>query len=71
MEECEALCTKLTIMSKGVFKCLGSPEHLKNKFVRGFYFTIKCKRGSEPKSDLDNIKKFVFRAIPNAKLKGL
>lgn len=32
MEECEALCTKLAIMVKGEFMCLGSPQHLKNKF---------------------------------------
>uniref|UniRef100_A0A3Q1M450 ATP binding cassette subfamily A member 14 n=1 Tax=Bos taurus TaxID=9913 RepID=A0A3Q1M450_BOVIN len=32
MEECDALCTKLAIMVKGKFVCLGSPQHLKNKF---------------------------------------
>ena len=31
MEECEALCTRLTIMVNGSFKCLGSIQHLKNK----------------------------------------
>ena len=31
MEECEALCTRLAIMVKGQFKCLGSVQHLKNK----------------------------------------
>ena len=36
MEECEALCTRLAIMVNGQFKCLGSPQHLKNKFGEGF-----------------------------------
>lgn len=32
MEECEALCTRLAIMVNGSFKCLGSVQHLKNKY---------------------------------------
>lgn len=31
MEECQALCTRLTIMVNGQFKCIGSSQHLKNK----------------------------------------
>ena len=33
MEECEALCTRLAIMVNGTFKCLGSIQHLKSKYV--------------------------------------
>lgn len=33
MEECQALCTKLTIMVNGTFRCLGSSQHLKTKLV--------------------------------------
>uniref|UniRef100_A0A3Q3W540 P-type phospholipid transporter n=1 Tax=Mola mola TaxID=94237 RepID=A0A3Q3W540_MOLML len=33
MEECEALCTRLAIMVNGSFKCLGTIQHLKYKFV--------------------------------------
>ena len=33
MEECEALCTRIAIMVNGQFKCLGSIQHLKNKYV--------------------------------------
>ncbi|XP_048367785.1 ATP-binding cassette sub-family A member 13 [Sphaerodactylus townsendi] len=35
MEECEALCTRLAIMVNGSFKCLGSPQHIKNRFGDG------------------------------------
>lgn len=35
MEECEALCTRLAVMVNGEFKCLGSTQHLKNKFSKG------------------------------------
>jgi len=36
MEECEALCNRLAIMVNGKFRCLGSPQHLKNKFDQGY-----------------------------------
>lgn len=31
MEECEALCTRLAIMVRGTFQCLGTIQHLKYK----------------------------------------
>ncbi|CAM5095263.1 unnamed protein product [Natator depressus] len=39
MEECEALCTRLAIMVNGRFQCLGSLQHIKTRFGRGF--TVK------------------------------
>ncbi|XP_059162621.1 phospholipid-transporting ATPase ABCA3-like [Physella acuta] len=36
MEECEALCTKIAIFKKGRMLCLGSPQHLKNKYGQGY-----------------------------------
>ncbi|CAI8011243.1 Phospholipid-transporting ATPase ABCA1 [Geodia barretti] len=41
MEECEALCTRLTIMVNGEFKCLGSIQHLKSKFGSGYTLQAK------------------------------
>ena len=41
MEECEALCTRLAIMVNGSFKCLGSIQHLKNKYVLLLYLLIR------------------------------
>lgn len=49
MDECEALCTRLTIMVNGQFKCLGSIQHLKNKFSEGYTLTIKVKRNAGDK----------------------
>lgn len=37
MEECEALCSRLTIMVNGRFQCLGTPQHLKIKFSEGIF----------------------------------
>ncbi|NXO00745.1 ABCA4 protein, partial [Rhinopomastus cyanomelas] len=43
MEECEALCTRLAIMVKGNFKCLGTIQQLKYKFGDGYIVTLKIK----------------------------
>jgi len=37
MEEAEALSTKMGIMMRGgTFRCIGSSQHLKNKFGTGY-----------------------------------
>ncbi|CAF3110060.1 unnamed protein product [Rotaria socialis] len=41
MEECEALCTKIGIMKAGQFLCLGSLQHLKNRFGNGYVVQVK------------------------------
>ena len=41
MEECEALCSRLIIMVNGKICCIGSPQHLKNKFGKGYTVQIK------------------------------
>lgn len=44
MEECEALCSRLVIMVNGRLCCLGSSQHLKNKFAQGFTLILKVRR---------------------------
>ncbi|KAL3870668.1 hypothetical protein ACJMK2_038713 [Sinanodonta woodiana] len=41
MEECETLCSRLSIMVNGQLKCLGSSQHLKNKFGCGYTVTLR------------------------------
>ena len=41
MEECEALCTRIAIMVNGHLKCLGSTQHLKDKFGNGYTVIVK------------------------------
>ncbi|CAK1547174.1 unnamed protein product [Leptosia nina] len=65
MEECEALCSRLTVMVNGRFQCLGSPQHLKNKFSQGFTLTIKVKTAENdlnpsPMSNVEIIKRYVM-----------
>ncbi|ERE89214.1 ATP-binding cassette sub-family A member 12-like protein [Cricetulus griseus] len=57
MEECEALCTRLAIMVDGSFRCLGPPQHIKNRFGDGY--TIKVwlhKEGRQPSVVSDCLK---------------
>lgn len=42
MEECEALCGRLAIMVKGQFRCLGSLQHIKNRFVTSARSSLHC-----------------------------
>ena len=42
MQEAEALSTKMGIMVQGgVFRCLGTSQHIKNKYGKGFVIDIK------------------------------
>ncbi|KAI9916016.1 hypothetical protein PsorP6_007033 [Peronosclerospora sorghi] len=43
MEECEALCTRVGILVSGKLQCLGSVEHLKQKFGRGYIVEVKLR----------------------------
>ncbi|CAN7991644.1 unnamed protein product, partial [Ixodes pacificus] len=58
MEECEALCTRLAIMVNGHFKCLGSIQHLKNRFGEGYCITARTKGASH-----DAISAWFHRAL--------
>ncbi|XP_072453663.1 phospholipid-transporting ATPase ABCA3-like isoform X2 [Notamacropus eugenii] len=63
MEECEALCTRLSIMVNGQFKCIGSPQHLKSKFGSGYTLLAKIKPSA--KTDyVEAFKEFVEQTFP-------
>ncbi|KAK2839661.1 hypothetical protein Q5P01_013401 [Channa striata] len=66
MEECEALCSRLAIMVKGQFQCLGSLQHIKNRFGSGF--TVKMYL-AEASCDAGAITAFMQRRFPSTYLK--
>ncbi|GAB1599090.1 hypothetical protein Ahia01_000186200, partial [Argonauta hians] len=57
MQECDILCNRLCIMVNGQFKCIGSPQHLKNKFSKGYSLSINLK---ETVSNSSNLDKYIF-----------
>ncbi|GAB1604923.1 ATP-binding cassette sub-family A member 2-like, partial [Argonauta hians] len=68
MEECEALCTRLAIMVNGSFKCLGSTQHLKNKYGDGYTIVIRI-RGPNYERNSSNVRHFFEKHFPHAKIK--
>ena len=72
MEECEALCTRIAIMVNGQFKCLGSPQHLKNKFGEGYTVLARVSpkdEGAIP--DPKQLMEFIETKFPGCILKDL
>ena len=43
MEEAEALSSRLGIMVRGNFQCIGTPQHIKSKYGDGMEIEIKIK----------------------------
>ncbi|XP_031625623.1 ATP-binding cassette sub-family A member 3-like [Contarinia nasturtii] len=66
MEECEALCTRMTVLVNGLCKCLGSSQHLKNKFTKGFELKIKVKDDERLPMDIIEVKNFVLQTFSGA-----
>uniref|UniRef100_H3GIJ8 ABC transporter domain-containing protein n=1 Tax=Phytophthora ramorum TaxID=164328 RepID=H3GIJ8_PHYRM len=61
MEECEALCTRVGILVSGQLKCLGSVEHLKQKFGRGYIVEVKLREPSP--SSVGRLQLEVYRIL--------
>uniref|UniRef100_A0A8C6KHM0 ABC transporter domain-containing protein n=1 Tax=Nothobranchius furzeri TaxID=105023 RepID=A0A8C6KHM0_NOTFU len=66
MEECEALCTRMAIMVNGCFKCLGSIQHLKNRFGDGY--TVIVRVGGFPPA-LKPVEDFIEQTFQGSVLK--
>ena len=73
MEECEALCTRLAIMVNGQFKCLGSTQHLKNKFGEGYTLIVKVSgvQEQEVNDRVQAIRGFMETTFPYHELKDI
>lgn len=72
MEECEALCTRLAIMVNGQFKCLGSTQHLKNKFGEGYTLLARISspsNGLQP--NIQPLMKFIEEKFPDGETKDI
>ncbi|KAI3378999.1 hypothetical protein SNEBB_008818 [Seison nebaliae] len=64
MEECEALCTRATIMMNGKFQCLNTIQNLKNIYGKGFNLKVKTMDGEQNKDEINskgevNMTKFI------------
>lgn len=63
LEEADVLCDRIGIISRGELKCIGTSQHLKNKFGKGFRLSINC-----DESCREQAISFVQTMLPNAKV---
>jgi ATP-binding cassette subfamily A (ABC1) protein 3 len=61
MEECESLCSRIAIMVNGEFKCIGSNQHLKSRFGKGFNLLTKV----QDKACLPDLQTFLREHLPS------
>ncbi|KAI5101655.1 ATP-binding cassette sub-family A member 1 isoform X2 [Silurus meridionalis] len=66
MEECEALCTRMAIMVNGRFQCLGSVQHLKNRFGDGYTINLRLSASSPEPCPVDA---YIQSCFPGIELK--
>ncbi|XP_073731945.1 LOW QUALITY PROTEIN: phospholipid-transporting ATPase ABCA1 [Misgurnus anguillicaudatus] len=66
MEECEALCTRMAIMVNGRFQCLGSVQHLKNRFGDGYTIILRLSAPSKEPCPVDS---YIRNSFPGIQLK--
>ena len=64
MEECEALCSRLSIMVNGQMKCLGSIQHLKHKYGHGYTISVILKSIDKSHS----VQQYLRETIPGCTL---
>ncbi len=61
MEECEALCDRIGILGRGNLMALGSIQHLKSKFGKGYHLEISSSVGF-----MDYVKEHISTVYPGA-----
>ncbi|CAG9536983.1 unnamed protein product [Cercopithifilaria johnstoni] len=64
MEECNALCTQIAIMTNGVFRCFGSTQYIKSKYGSGYSLAIRLSTSSQ----IEPTKELIKEMFPDARL---
>ncbi|VDM47357.1 unnamed protein product [Toxocara canis] len=68
MEECEALCGRLSVMVNGRLRCLGTCQHLKDKYGDGYSIRLRLKKDADA-NVRDAIHAFFLKRIPCVRVK--
>ena len=69
MEECETLCTRLSVMASGRLRCLGSVQHLKSRFSNGYSLRLTAQQDGSLQDNLVTIIRYMSLHMPEAALK--
>ncbi|CAN7993226.1 unnamed protein product, partial [Ixodes hexagonus] len=67
MDECELACDRIAIMADGQLQCLGTLQHLKEKFGKGCRLSLSL--DDVQRTDLTTLKAAVEDAFPGIQLK--
>ncbi|XP_040061616.1 phospholipid-transporting ATPase ABCA3 [Ixodes scapularis] len=67
MDECELACDRIGIMVAGQFKCLGTLQHLKGKFGKGYTLNVHLEDVST--TNVADFRAKVEKAFPGIELK--
>uniref|UniRef100_A0A2K6TGY5 ATP binding cassette subfamily A member 5 n=1 Tax=Saimiri boliviensis boliviensis TaxID=39432 RepID=A0A2K6TGY5_SAIBB len=65
MEEAEAVCDRVAIMVSGQLRCIGTVQHLKSKYGKGYFLEIKLKDWVE-NLEVDRLQREIQYIFPNA-----
>ncbi|KAM5213439.1 cholesterol transporter ABCA5 isoform 2-T4 [Hipposideros larvatus] len=65
MEEAEAVCDRVAIMVAGQLRCIGTVQHLKSKFGKGYFLEMKLKDWIE-NLEVDRLQREIQYIFPNA-----
>uniref|UniRef100_A0A8B9RD10 Cholesterol transporter ABCA5 n=1 Tax=Astyanax mexicanus TaxID=7994 RepID=A0A8B9RD10_ASTMX len=66
MEEAEAVCDRVAIMVSGQLRCIGSIQHLKAKYGRGYSLEIKLREELTGLQQVALLHKEILRIFPHA-----
>jgi ABC-type multidrug transport system ATPase subunit len=59
MEEADTLCTRIGIMAKGLLRCIGTQQHLKDRFGDGYKLSLQ----TESASNTDQVIEFLKQEV--------
>lgn len=63
MEEAEALSDRITIISQGQVKCIGTPIFLKNNYGDGYRITVSCQTGA-----IEQVRAYFKDLLPHVRM---
>uniref|UniRef100_A0A8C1RG78 ATP binding cassette subfamily A member 5 n=1 Tax=Cyprinus carpio TaxID=7962 RepID=A0A8C1RG78_CYPCA len=66
MEEAEAVCDRVAIMVSGQLRCIGSIQHLKGKFGRGYSLEINLREELTGLQEVALLHKEILKIFPHA-----
>ncbi|XP_066474234.1 cholesterol transporter ABCA5-like isoform X2 [Tiliqua scincoides] len=65
MEEAEAVCDRVAILVSGKLRCIGTVQHLKSKFGRGYFLEMKLKDVPDMQQK-ERLQSEILHIFPNA-----